>query len=143
MLASRAAKFAAVYALMRTAADVADHWLQTAHQARHKALPGCEGHRALAAHVASYTAAQGITLAAGSRLLDLGLRGRSIALALAISGATHYLLDRRWPVERLAAATGKAGFYTLGGPLGGAYQLDQAAHHLAEAIAAITAAVTG
>ena len=54
--------------------------------------------------------------------------------------ATHYLIDRRWPVKRLADATGKSTFYGLGGPLGGAYRLDQAAHHTAETIAAVVAA---
>lgn len=136
----QAAKFAATYALMRAAADLADHWIQTDHQARHKAKPGTEGHHALAAHVATYTATQGAALLVGNRLLGLGLRPRSMAAALAISSATHYLIDRRWPVQRLATATGKTAFHDLGGPLGGAYLLDQAAHHAAETVAAAVAA---
>lgn len=59
--------------------------------------------------------------------------------ALALSAGTHYLIDRRWPVRRAAEATGKGAFYELGGPLGGAYLLDQATHHLAEGIAAYVA----
>ncbi|MBN3928941.1 transcriptional regulator [Streptomyces verrucosisporus] len=132
--------FPAAYALLRASADLADHWVQTHHQACRKAEPGPAGHRALAGHVATYVATQAAALTAGNRLLGLGLSGRGMAAALAVSGATHYLIDRRWPVKRLAEATGKSEFYELGGPLGGAYRLDQAAHHTAEAIAAILAA---
>ena len=137
--ARRGASYAAAYALLRAAADVADHWVQSDHQARHKALPGAEGHKALAAHVASYSATQGAALLVGNRLLGLGLRPRSIAAALALSASTHYLIDRRWPVRRAAERLGKGRFYELGGPLGGAYLLDQSAHHAAEAVAAYLA----
>ncbi|MFC4497896.1 transcriptional regulator [Streptomyces ovatisporus] len=135
----RRTAFPAVYALLRVAADVADHWIQSDHQARHKAKPGAEGHKALAGHVASYTATQAVALAAGNHLLDLGLRPRSMLAALALSGATHYLIDRRWPVRKAAEVSGKGAFYDLGGPLGGAYLLDQATHHLAEGVAAFVA----
>jgi hypothetical protein len=135
----RAAAFPAAYVLLRIAADVADHWVQTDHQAQHKAKPGFEGHRALAGHVASYAATQALVLLAGNRALGLGLRGRSMAAALALSGATHYVIDRRWPVQKAADATGKAPFYRMGGPLGGAYLMDQSAHHFMEGIAAYVA----
>jgi hypothetical protein len=136
---TRRTAYPAVYALLRIAADLGDHWIQTDYQAQHKAKPGIEGHAALAGHVASYVATQGAALLAGNRLLGLGLRPRSIAAALALSGATHYLIDRRRPVQRIAEATGKGNFYNLGGPLGGAYLLDQATHHLAEGLAAFLA----
>ncbi len=139
MAANRAAAFPAVYALLRVAADVADHWVQSDHQAQHKAKPGAEGHKALAGHVASYTATQAAALLVGNRVLGLGLRPRSMAAALALSASTHYLIDRRWPVRKAAEATGKGAFYELGGPLGGAYLLDQATHHLAEGFAAYLA----
>ncbi|MFI9005509.1 transcriptional regulator [Streptomyces sp. NPDC053541] len=139
MTANRAAAFPAVYALLRVAADVADHWAQTDHQATHKAKEGAEGHKALAGHVTSYVATQGAALLLGNRALGLGLRPRNVAAALALSGASHYLIDRRWPVRKVAEVTGKGGFYELGGPLGGAYRLDQAAHHLAEGFAAYLA----
>ncbi|MFE9936342.1 transcriptional regulator [Streptomyces hirsutus] len=136
---NRRTAYPAVYALLRVAADVADHWVQSDHQAQHKAKPGPEGHRALAGHVASYTATQAAALLIGNRALGLGLRPRNMAAALALSGATHYLIDRRWPVRKVAEATGKGNFYQLGGPLGGAYLLDQATHHAAEACAAFLA----
>lgn len=137
---AKATRFAAAYALLRVAADTADHWVQTDHQAQHKALPGAAGHRALARHVAGYAATQAVALAAGNRLLGLGLRPSSLASAVAFSAATHYLIDRRWPVRKAADALGKGPFYALGGPLGGAYLLDQAAHHLMEGVAAGLAA---
>ncbi|GHH56170.1 hypothetical protein [Streptomyces candidus] len=139
MSVNRPTAYPAAYALLRIAADVADHWVQSDHQAQHKAKPGAEGHKALAGHVASYTATQAAALLLGNRVLGLGLRPRSMAAALALSGVTHYLIDRRWPVRKTAEATGKGAFYELGGPLGGAYLLDQATHHLAEGFAAYLA----
>ena len=136
---NRRTSFPAVYALLRVAADVADHWVQSDHQAQHKAKPGREGHLALAGHVASYVGTQAAALVVGNHVLGLGLRPRSMAAALALSGATHYLIDRRWPVRRVAEATGQGSFYELGGPLGGAYLLDQATHHLVEGFAAYVA----
>lgn len=153
---NRPGAFGAVYALLRVAADVADHWVQSDHQARYKAEPGAEGHKALAGHVGSYVATQAAALVAGNRLLGLGLRPRNIAAALALSGVTHYVIDRRWTVQALAKATHKSNFYDLGtgahpqhpvtadgtpaAVLGtGAYALDQAAHNLAEGVAAYLA----
>lgn len=153
---------AAAYAAMRTAAHVADHWLQTGHQAAHKADASLDGHRVMARHVASYAGTQALALVAADRLLGMGLKPSRIAAAVTVSAATHWFIDRRWPVLRLAEVLGKTGcqrygrcsndehhdaefdcdtgFHGLGGPLGGAYILDQAAHHLMEAVAAVVAA---
>lgn len=137
----RAGNAAAAYAALRAAAHVADHWLQTGHQAAHKADAGLDGHRAMAGHVASYAATQALALAAANHLLDMNLRPSRIAAAVAFSGATHWFIDRRWPVRKLAEATGKGEFYRAGEVCGsGAYVLDQAAHHLMEAVAAVVAA---
>lgn len=137
---SKAGNAAVAYAALRTAAHVADMWLQTDHQATHKAGDGLRGHRAMAGHVASYAGAQTVALVAANRLLGMNLKPSRIAAAVALSGATHYFIDRRWPVRKLAAATGKQNFYDLGGPLGGGFHLDQSAHHLFEAVAAVVAA---
>ena len=142
MSASPAARAAVAYAALRTAAHVADHWFQTGHQAMHKADPGAAGHRAMAGHVASYAGAQAVALVAANHLLDAGLKPRGIAAAVVFSAATHWFIDRRWPVRKLAEAMDKQGFHDLGGPLGGSYILDQAAHHLMEAAAAVAAART-
>lgn len=125
---------------MRTAAHVADHWIQTGHQAAHKADAGLPGHRVMAGHIASYAGAQAVALVAVNQLLDMRLKPSRIAAAITVSAATHWFIDRRWPVRKLAEATGKQGFHDLGGPLGGAYILDQSAHHLMEAVAAVVAA---
>lgn len=137
---NQAGNAAAALAAMRMAAHVADHWLQTGHQALHKADSGLDGHRAMAGHVASYAGAQAVALVAVNGLLGMKLKPSRIAAAVALSGATHWFIDRRWPVRRLADATGKRPFHDLGGPLGGAYILDQSAHHLMEAVAAVVAA---
>ncbi|MFI9772150.1 hypothetical protein ACIHJG_35600 [Streptomyces sp. NPDC052415] len=63
---------------------------------------------------------------------------RSPAAALALSAATHWWADRRIQLEAVADATGN--FYTLGGPLGGAYALDQAFHHTVETVAVVIGA---
>ncbi|MGW2260290.1 transcriptional regulator [Streptomyces sp. NPDC001780] len=132
---SRPASFAALYALSRVAADAADHWIQTHRQAVTKAEPGPAGRRACAAHVASYVGTQAAAVGAGAWLLGIRITPGRAATALAISAVTHYVADRRTPVRRLAEAIGKTGFYELGGPLGGAYLLDQGVHHAAEAVA--------
>lgn len=159
---STAGNAAAVYAAMRTAAHVADHWLQTGHQAVHKADAGVPGHRAMAGHIASYAGAQAVAVVAADRLLGMGLKPGRIVAAVAVSAATHWFIDRRWPVRKLAEVLDKTGckrdgrctepehapdgsdcdggFHALGGPLGGAYVLDQSAHHLMEAAAAVVAA---
>ena len=137
---STAGNAAAAYAAMRTAAHVADHWFQTGHQAAHKADVGMAGHRVMAGHIVSYAGAQAVALVAANSLLDMRLKPGRIAAAVAVSAATHWFIDRRWPVRKLAEATGHKVFHDLGGPLGGAYILDQSAHHLMEAVAAVVAA---
>lgn len=137
---SKAGNAAAAYAAMRAAAGIGDFWLQTGHQAAHKADAGWKGRLVVARHAASYAAVQGVALVAASKLLGVDLKPSRIAAAVAFSGITHGFIDRRWPVRKLAAATGKTGFHDLGGPLGGAFHLDQSAHHALEAVAAVIAA---
>ncbi|WP_190215983.1 hypothetical protein, partial [Kitasatospora indigofera] len=137
---SRAARFAAAYALLRAAADVADHWVQTDHQARLKGQhdhndgqSSAAGRRACAAHVATYTATQAGALLLGSRVLGVRLRPGPAVAALALSAVTHYVADRREPLRRLADATGKSNFVRLTDfGMNGAYALDQAWHHAFE-----------
>lgn len=143
MPTSRAAAFAALYALTRAAADLGDHWIQSDAQAVTKGQTDDAGRRACTAHVATYIATQAVAVAAGSRLLGLRITPGRATAAIAVSAVTHYVADRRAPVKALAEATGKGRFYELGGPLGGAYLLDQAIHHTAEIFAvAILATAT-
>ncbi|MFJ5922737.1 transcriptional regulator [Kitasatospora sp. NPDC092948] len=163
MSSSRVARFGAAYALMRAAADVADHWVQSDHQActkgqhdHNEGQSSVAGRKACAAHVAAYVGTQGLALLVGARMVGMRLRPVPVAAALAVSAVTHYVADRREPLRRIADATGKSNFYALGTPahpahpttadgtyapvLGtGAYALDQAWHHAWETVAAVIA----
>lgn len=130
--------FAAAFAALYAAHQVADHWIQTPHQANTKGTPGWRGRRACAAHVATYTLAQAGALAAVCAVTGERPRPARVAAALALSAATHYVADRRTPLRRMAEATGHGEFFTLGAPragrddnpsLGtGAYAMDQSWH---------------
>ncbi|MFJ5922550.1 hypothetical protein ACIQF6_08045 [Kitasatospora sp. NPDC092948] len=144
---ARAARFAAAHCLLRAASDVADHWVQTDHQARTKGQhdhndgqSSAAGRRACAAHVATYTATQAAVLLAGTRVLWVRLRPGPVAAALTLSAITHYVADRREPLRKLADATGKGNFVRLADfGMNGAYALDQAWHHAFETAAALIA----
>ncbi|MGW2826357.1 transcriptional regulator [Streptomyces sp. NPDC001443] len=144
---TQATRFAAAYALLRMAGDLGDHWIQSDHQAvtkgqhdRNEGQTSRAGRIACTAHVATYTATQAAVLYAGSRVFGLRLKPGRVAAALALSAGTHWWADRRIHLKAIADATGKGNFYTLGGPLGGAYALDQAFHHAVETVAATIAA---
>ncbi len=128
------AAFAAVF----VAHQVADHWIQTQHQADCKGRPGWPGRIACAAHVTTYTLTALAALAALAVTLGLDLNPGKVTAGLAVSAVTHYIADRRAPLRRLAELVGASRFYALGCPrpgrddnpsLGtGAYALDQAFH---------------
>lgn len=130
--------FAAAFTALFAAHQIADHWIQTQHQAITKGEPGWRGRRACAGHVATYTLAQGAALAAVCAVTGERPRPTRVAAALALSAATHYLADRRTPLRRMAEATGHGDFFALGAPragrddnpsLGtGAYAMDQSWH---------------
>lgn len=114
--ASPAATFAAVFVSMFVAHQVADHWVQSSHQAGHKGKPGWEGRRACAAHVASYTLVTTLTTLAVWLLLDLPITLPGVLLGQAVSAVTHYWADRRTTLQRLATLADKAEFYGVGAP---------------------------
>ncbi|MFD7161666.1 transcriptional regulator [Kribbella sp. NPDC059898] len=135
-----AVTFAAYLGALLTAHNVADHWVQTHHQALTKGARSREGARACLAHVATYTA---ITAAFGALvwvLLDLPITPAGFVAGQLVSAVTHYWADRRWTLAGLARLIGKSEYYTLGAPrpghddnptIGtGAYSLDQSWHHL-------------
>lgn len=110
---------AAVGLAFYAAHHVGDYWVQTDHQAAHKGEEGHEGVKACAAHVGTYLATQAAFL--GLLLLVTGetLSPFAVAAALAVSGGTHYLADRRefgimFALARLIP--GKANFLRLGVP---------------------------
>jgi hypothetical protein len=139
--------FAAVFVALFVAHQVADHWIQTQHQADCKGRPGWPGRAACAAHVASYTAAAVAALADVHVALGLPLHPGHVAAGLAVSAVTHYIADRRTPLKRLAELTGSGRFYALGCPRAGrddnpsigtgSYALDQSFHYLFLFVAAL------
>lgn len=145
-----AARLAALYALVRPASDVADHWVQTDYQAAHKADQGAAGHWALTKHVATYVGTQAAVVAVGARVLGIRITPGRAAAALAVSAVSHYVADRRTPIRALADAlarrTGEpdgSRFVRLADHgLNGAYALDQSWHHAFE-LAAVAILATG
>jgi hypothetical protein len=150
---SPALVFAVTLPALLVAHTVADHWVQTGHQAAAKGLPGWVGRRACAAHVVTYTATTAAVVAAVWWAFALPISPVGFALGQLVSALTHYLADRRAPLARIATRVGKAGFYSLGAlregrddnpTLGtGAYALDQSWHHAWLAIAAVLTALIG
>lgn len=130
--------FAAVFAALYVGHQVGDHWVQTGWQAATKGMPGWRGRYACAAHVTTYTLTQLAALAGLSAFTGATVGPADVAAALGVSAVSHYVADRRRPLQRLAGWTRRAAFYTLGAPradrddnpsLGtGAYALDQSWH---------------
>lgn len=123
------ATFAAVFIALYVGHQVGDHWIQSDHQAKHKAETGTAGRLACAAHVGTYTATQAVTVALAAWALGLTLSPALVATGFAISALTHYIADRRVPLRILADTTGKGAFWRLAqAGMNGAYQLDQSWH---------------
>lgn len=147
---SKGTVFALTAAAMQAAHQVADHWLQTDHQAAHKGDPGAPGHRACLGHVAGYTATTTLAVLAAARTTGTPVPLRALLAGQAISAASHYVMDRRPWGRAIMARAGKGGFAALGAPrpgkddaptLGtGAYALDQSWHVGWIAIAALVTA---
>lgn len=121
--------FAATFAAYITGHHVADYWTQTDRQATCKALPSWAGRRACAAHVTVYTVVLAAFLTVTAWQLALPVSPWRAAAGLAVSAVSHYLADRRRPLERLARLIGKGKFWDLGdGLASGAAAMDQAFH---------------
>ncbi|MFD5898640.1 hypothetical protein [Streptomyces sp. NPDC060366] len=159
----RPAIFAAVLGLGRAASNIGDHWVQNDHCARVKGATDAkpvytptgnadeepvahgtaDGIKACAWHCLTYTATQAAVVGIGARVLGIRLHPGAAAAALAVSGITHYIADRRVPggvLETLATKTGKSKLYRLADHgMNGAYALDQAWHEGWEAVAALVA----
>lgn len=117
------------FAALAAGHQLGDYWLQTSAQASRKGLPGREGRRACAAHVATYLLAQAAFTALAFGVTGLPVTWWKAVLGLALSGSTHYLADRRSPLRKIAAVLGKDEFWTSGeGLASGAAYMDQAWH---------------
>ncbi|MEW2068426.1 hypothetical protein [Streptomyces sp. NPDC007346] len=146
----RAARFAAVYALLTAAHEVGDYIVQSNTDAQAKGKPGREGAAACARHVTTYSLTQAASLLAANRALGLRLDPRRTAAALALSAITHYAVDRcagHWaddtddaPLLVRIAHKDKSG-WLKSDPYAGAL-LDQAWHKGWVAVAAAIAAAS-
>lgn len=114
--ATSPAAFAATFVAMFVAHQVADHWVQTSHQAAHKSKPGWKGRIACAAHVASYTLTTTLAVLVVWLALDLPVTLGGVLLGQAVSAVTHYWADRRTTLATLAERLRLGGFYGLGAP---------------------------
>lgn len=151
MAADAAVTFAVVLPALLVAHNVADHWMQTGHQAAVKGVRNWAGRVACAAHVATYTAVTAGVVAVLWALLGLAVTVPGFVLGQVVSAVTHYWADRRFTLARLARLTRQGAFYGLGAPrpgrddnptIGtGAYVLDQAWHWLWLFVAALLTAV--
>jgi hypothetical protein len=126
---SSAATFAAVAVTVYAAHQAGDYWVQTSRQAAEKGLPGWEGRRACAVHVATYTVTLVVFLLVLQWWTGLALAPGWEWAGLGLSAVTHYFSDRRTPLERLCSLLGSGDFYQAGSGLAtGAALLDQAWH---------------
>jgi hypothetical protein len=137
-----AATFAVLFIALYVGHTVGDHWVQTDGQAKNKGLHGkdaTKGRFACITHCCTYTATQCVTVLLAVTVLNITANPYAIVAGFAVSFITHYIADRRKPLERLARIIpGKHAFWTLGVPragmddnpsLGtGAYTLDQSWH---------------
>jgi hypothetical protein len=146
-----AVTFAATLPALLVAHNVADHWIQTSHQAATKGQRSHEGRVACLKHVATYTLVTALTVALLWKVLGLPITPAGFIVGQLVSAVTHYWADRRFTLARLAALVGNGAFYTFGVPregrddnpsLGtGSYALDQAWHWLWLLVAALVTAV--
>ncbi|QKW06990.1 DUF3307 domain-containing protein [Streptomyces sp. NA04227] len=148
--ASPGARAGAAYVALMAAHEIGDYILQRDADAVAKGNDGRDGALVCARHVGSYTAAQALALLAADRYLRLGLDWRRAGLALALSGGSHYVIDRcagHWPetaedgaplVVRAAHKAGKSGW--LVNDPGAPALIDQALHRAVIGVAALFAA---
>jgi hypothetical protein len=123
------ALFLVTFVAWYAAHQVADHWLQTDHQAAAKGDASWSGRRACLGHVGTYTLAQAVTLYATAGWLGLHVSFPAALAGLAVSAGTHYFADRRTPLRKLAKWSPARRFFELKDHgLNGAYLLDQSWH---------------
>lgn len=108
--------FAVVLPTLLVAHNVADHWIQTGHQAACKGSHGWPGRLACARHVATYTATTAVMVGAVWWLFALPIDPWWFVAGQVVSAVTHYWADRRFTLEQLCERIGKGGFYRLGMP---------------------------
>lgn len=125
--------FATLFVLLYVAHLAADYPLQTDHQAAHKADQSAAGWRANLAHAATHVASSAVVLTVGVTVLGLAIGWVEAAIAIAWIRATHCLIDRRRAVHWWMQHTRQRKFAEHGG----AAHVDQTAHVIALAAAAL------
>lgn len=149
MITNPGTRFAATFAALLAAHNVADYWIQTDHQAVNKGRHGnpaedAAGRAACLAHVLSYSATSAAAVVGVNRALHLGASWRGILAGQAISAVSHYWADRRYPLRKLAGRLGKLDFYERGqGLAAGSAALDQSWHLAWLTMAALATASIG
>jgi hypothetical protein len=133
--------FAVTLGTIWAAHDLADHVVQTDHQAGSKA--DRELHvwaPAMAGHIGGYQFTQAVALAITLRATELKPSWSALITGSLISAASHAFLDRRWPVRAILRRTGSPEFAQMTTPICGVYQADQALHHSCLWVAALVMA---
>lgn len=138
--------FGTIFAALVVGHYLGDFWVQTDHQSRHKGLTGAEswcGRWNAFTHVWTYSIALalcvgGIGLATGEITTEHQVNIMFVVVAL--NGITHYIIDRRWLLEKLARWTG-SGPWVDRDRAGAMMHLDQAAHLVILGGAALALAV--
>jgi hypothetical protein len=134
--------FAVALGTMWAVHDVADHVVQTDHQAGSKADPRpAVWVPAMVGHVGSYQLTQAVALTVTFRATGLKPSWTALITGSFISAASHAFLDRRWPVRKVLQLTRSPRFAEMTTPICGPYQADQALHHGFLWLAALAMAV--
>lgn len=138
-----AAVTAAVYVALLAGHHLGDYPIQRDSDAQSKGMPADDllaagtpwhtGWASIAVHVLSYVACQAVAILLISIVVPLTLTG--VWTALVVSGATHAVIDRRWPVDAIIRAKGGCKHWP-----GAAACIDQALHHFMILVAAVGAA---
>ncbi|MEU3272550.1 hypothetical protein ABZ639_17050 [Saccharomonospora sp. NPDC006951] len=145
------ALFAALQATFSDVHPYCDQIVQSSADAQGKALPGREGAKHCARHVATYTAGQAVAGWAVTRALGCRVPVRAWAAGHAVNALTHYVIDRREPFKKFlrSKAIGKGGYLAHatvqrregvideGGPGTALMEMDQATHRLISVVASL------
>lgn len=125
-------EFGTIFAALVAGHYLADYWVQTDHQAQHKGLVGDrsrEGRWNAFKHAYTYTFTLWFVLAVVLIATGAGFDQHTATVVwavLGLNGVTHYVIDRRWTLERFARFIGKGGW--IDNDPGALGHLDQAAH---------------
>jgi hypothetical protein len=122
--------FGTIFAALVIGHYLADFWVQTDHQSRHKGLTGPDswcGRWNAAKHATTYTATLFGVVAGVLAATGADWSWAPVLWIVIGNGITHYIIDRRWTLEKLARLLGKGGWIDAD-RASAMMHLDQAAH---------------